>query len=67
MTSLANHEPAKSFFGSFAVIRQTRRPAVLVEAAYLSNPQEAALLAKEESREKIAEEIARGIQNFLAR
>ncbi|MEW6201066.1 MAG: N-acetylmuramoyl-L-alanine amidase [bacterium] len=66
MRSLATREPGKSIYASFAVIRQTRRPAVLVEAAYLSNPTEAKKLASEDSREKIADEISLGIQDFLS-
>ncbi|MFH1537575.1 MAG: N-acetylmuramoyl-L-alanine amidase [bacterium] len=54
-------------FGSFAVIRTPRRPSVLVEAAYLTNPGEAGLLATEDFRQKIAEGIAEGIAGYLSR
>ncbi|MEW5946602.1 MAG: N-acetylmuramoyl-L-alanine amidase [bacterium] len=59
--------PGETVFASFAVIRQTRRPAVLVEGAYLTNPAEAALLAQESFRGKLAEGIAGGIMEFMGR
>jgi len=43
---------------NFAVLRKARMPAVLVEAGFLSNPQEAQLLAAEQGRERIAEALA---------
>lgn len=42
-------------------LRQTRMPAIIVEGAFLSNPDEAERLASEEFRKKVAYAIADGI------
>lgn len=48
----------------FAVLRLAPCPAVLVEAGYLSNNTEAALVAKAHYRQKIAEAIASGVADY---
>lgn len=53
------------FTANFAVLRKTRMPAILVELAFLSNPQEADLLASDTFREQCAVGIAEGINNFV--
>ena len=50
---------------NFAVLRRTAMPANLVETAFLSNPEEAALLAEPVFRENCAVGIANGIDGFL--
>jgi N-acetylmuramoyl-L-alanine amidase len=50
----------------FAVLRRAAMPAVLVEAAFISNPKEAAKVSDPVFRKKLAEAIARGIRRFLA-
>jgi N-acetylmuramoyl-L-alanine amidase len=50
-----------------AVITNALMPAVLVEVGYLSNPQEARLLAQKPFQEKTARAIARAIEDFFAR
>ena len=50
---------------NFAVLRRTTMPANLVETAFLSNPEEAALLAEPVFRENCAVGIANGIDDFL--
>ncbi len=50
----------------FAVLRFLECPAVLIEAAYLSNDTEAARVATPEFRQKIAEAIARGVESYTA-
>lgn len=50
---------------NFAVLRHTRMPSILVETAFISNPQEEKLLATPEFREKIAEGIFQGIQKYF--
>jgi N-acetylmuramoyl-L-alanine amidase len=50
----------------FAVLRLVECPAVLVEAAYLSNDEEAELIATPEYRQRVAEAIAIGIAHYAA-
>lgn len=50
----------------FAVLRRAAMPAVLVEAAFISNPVEEARLKDPGFRKKLAEAIARGIRAFLS-
>lgn len=49
-------------YAPFYVLAKTKMPAVLVEAAFISNPQEAKLLATRGFREQIAYAIAEGIK-----
>jgi len=49
------------------VLKGCRMPAVLVEAAFLSNPHEERLLADRRFREEIARGIAEAIQRYRAR
>lgn len=53
-----------SRFASFYVIRYTKMTAVLVEVAFISNPEEEVLLSSIDGRTKIAESIFQGIANF---
>lgn len=50
----------------YAVLRTLNCPGVLVEAAYLSNDEEAARVARPEFRQQIAEAIADGIESYGA-
>lgn len=50
---------------SFAVLRETKVPSVLVEMAYLSNPEEERLLATDQFRYQMALGIFRGIENYF--
>ena len=43
------------------VLRGQQRPAILIEGGYLSNPQEAALIAQPAYRQKLADAIAKGL------
>lgn len=43
------------------VLRGQRRPAILVEGGYLSNPQEAGLIATPEYRQKLAQSVAHAL------
>jgi N-acetylmuramoyl-L-alanine amidase len=52
---------------SWAVVRNTMMPAVLVEVGFLSNPEEAARLTQEAYLKRIAEGIYNGIQAFISR
>ena len=47
---------------AYYVLRRTRIPAVLVECGFLTNPMEASYALDSDYRQKLAEEIARGIR-----
>ena len=47
------------------VLRGQQRPAILVEGGYLTNRREAALIARAEYRQKLAEAVAEGLQKRL--
>lgn len=49
----------------FVVIRETNMPAVLVEVAFLSNQEDAMLLSEPAFRQRAAEAIVRGINNYF--
>ena len=50
----------------FAVLRSVRMPSVLVEIGFVTNPDDARRLASAEYRQRIAEGIALGVENFLS-
>lgn len=50
---------------NFLVLRENEIPAVLVEVAYLSNPDEEARLRATAFRQRLAEAVARAVQRFL--
>lgn len=52
--------------GAFGVLRDLSCPGVIVEVAFLSNPEEEALLASDEFRQKAAMAIAYGIRDYFA-
>jgi N-acetylmuramoyl-L-alanine amidase len=49
----------------FQVLREAPCPAILIEAGFMSNRREAALLRSREHRDRIAEGLARGILTFV--
>lgn len=49
----------------FYVIRNTSMPAILVETGYITNPSEAARLVNPSYQERMAEAIAKGVDQFL--
>lgn len=51
---------------NFAVLRETTMPAALSESAFMSNPEEAALLATDEFRQKEAQGIYNGIIKYFS-
>lgn len=53
--------------GDFCVVRETFMPAVLIEAAFLSNPKEVKLLNTRAYRQRVARTIVRGILTFIAK
>jgi len=52
-------------FANFAVLRLTSMPAILVEAAFLDNPQEERLLNDPEKQDIIGRAISNGLLKFL--
>lgn len=52
--------------GDFAVIRETKMPAILIEGGFLSNPEERKKLKDPKYLEKMAQAIAQGIDDHLA-
>jgi len=51
--------------GQFCVIRETKMPAILIEAGFLTNPQERDNIRKKPYLEKISLGIAQGIEDFI--
>lgn len=51
----------------FAVLKAPDIPSILIETAFISNPEEEKRLNDEEYQEKLAEAIMRGIRQFLAK
>lgn len=51
--------------GDFCVIRETTMPAVLVEAAFITNPKEARLLSSAPYKQQISWAVAKGIDDFF--
>lgn len=54
-----------SRFASFYVIRYTDMPAILVEVAFISNPEEELLLASVDGRCKAAESVFQGVVRYF--
>ena len=52
-------------FASFYIIRYTDMPAILVESAFISNPEEEVLLASVDGRCKIAESVFQGVVKYF--
>lgn len=61
-----NHRQAKAN-ESYFLLKKTPSPTVIVECGFLSNSQEAALLATEEYQDKVAEAVKDGILEYLGR
>jgi N-acetylmuramoyl-L-alanine amidase len=51
---------------SFAVLKAPDIPSVLVEAAFISNPEEEARLNSEDYQEQLADALMRGIEGYFA-
>jgi N-acetylmuramoyl-L-alanine amidase len=50
---------------NFAVLRETKMPAALVEVAFISNPEEEKLLADSSFQQKAATAIAEAVQKYI--
>jgi N-acetylmuramoyl-L-alanine amidase len=53
-------------FGDLYVLRPTAMPAILTESAYLTYPEQEALLLDAKFRDKVAEGIVNGLRDFFA-
>lgn len=62
----ALHKPSVEQAG-FAVLKAPDIPSILIETAFISNPEEEKRLNDEDYQEKLAEAIMRGIRQYLAR
>ncbi len=58
-------QPSEVRKSNLAVLRENNHPSVLVEAGYLSNAEDEALLATEAYRQQLAEGIFIGVLNYL--
>jgi N-acetylmuramoyl-L-alanine amidase len=52
---------------SFAVLKAPDIPSVLVESAFISNPEEEAKLNSEAYQEQLADALMRGIERYFAK
>ncbi len=50
---------------SFAVIRNTQSPAILIEVGYMTDPEDNSKLITEEFQDKAAQAILHGLENYL--
>jgi N-acetylmuramoyl-L-alanine amidase len=65
VTGLANR--GVKFNSKFAVLRDTKAPAILTETGFISNPAEEKLLKTDAFRDKIARAIAQGVAKQLGK
>lgn len=56
------HDPQQ---GKYFLLAYSQIPGVIVETAFMSNPEERQLLAKDEFREELARAIADGVERYL--
>jgi N-acetylmuramoyl-L-alanine amidase len=54
-------------FAGFAVLRSPDVPSILVETAFISNPEEEEKLATEHYQTSVALALAQGLQGFLSK
>ena len=52
---------------SFAVLKAPDIPSVLVETAFISNPEEEAKLRSNDYQEQLADALIRGIERYFSR
>lgn len=62
----ATGRPAYIKYENFAVTRENEVPSVLIEAAFLSNPEDAALLATDAYQEKLAQGLFLGLERYFS-
>ncbi|SSY80872.1 N-acetylmuramoyl-L-alanine amidase [Alysiella crassa] len=67
LNQLSKHNKIKNEVNqaNFVVLRSPEIPSILVETAFLSNPQDEALLRSRDFRKKVAQSIADGMKQYL--
>jgi N-acetylmuramoyl-L-alanine amidase len=55
----------RSHARSYSILKETRMPAVLIEPAFISNPDEAKLLEDGDFRRTLAQAVANGVRRFF--
>jgi N-acetylmuramoyl-L-alanine amidase len=60
------HKPQVEQAG-FAVLKAPNIPSLLVETAFISNPEEESLLLSEQYQNKLADALMKGIENYFLR
>lgn len=65
LTDLLRLEDKGTRQADFVVIRETTMPAVLIEAAFISNPEEERLMTTEQFLENTAQAIVQGIASYI--
>jgi N-acetylmuramoyl-L-alanine amidase len=53
--------------GDFAVIRETKMPAILVESGFLTNPEERQRILQRPYMQRLARGVAKGVDDYLKR
>ncbi len=68
LNQLGKHNKIKNEINlaNFVVLRSPDIPSILVETAFLSNPQDEALLRSTSFRKKVAQSIADGMKQYLS-
>ena len=60
-------KPSFHRMASLMVLKAPDMPSILFETGYISNPQDAAFLASDEGRERVAESVKRAVEAHFAR
>lgn len=64
VTAFPEHKNRGVKEANFAVLRETKMPAVLVETEFITNPRQLEFLSDPESQEALAEAVAEGIEEI---
>lgn len=64
MNNMVKMKSTEPRFAGFRVLKAPEVPSILVEASYMSNPDDEAMLNSEKAQKRLAASIARGIFNY---